>query len=122
MVRDLTVQRQSPGMRALSSCLGVVVVGSVIVVTRVGSACTITHLPPTNYQLVAAAERIVVVRAPLAPRGSSKPDAAIAPIAMRVERVLKGSPPRPTRSSRSTATFTTAAAATPLASTRRAQG
>lgn len=55
-------------------------------------ACSVTRLPPTNYELVAAAERIVVVRAPKAPAGAPTRDAETAPIAMRVERVLKGPP------------------------------
>lgn len=55
-------------------------------------ACSVTRLPPTNYELVAAAERIVVVRAPKAPEGAAKKDEQTAPIAMRVERVLKGAP------------------------------
>lgn len=55
-------------------------------------ACSVTRLPPTNYELVASAERIVVVRAPKAPEGEAKKDEQTAPIAMRVERVLKGAP------------------------------
>lgn len=66
--------------------------GSLAPLTR-AHACSVTRLPPTNYELVSSAERIVVVRAPKAPEAAApRKEAETGPIAMRVLRVLKGAP------------------------------